>query len=488
MDESGESWIAIVSESLGAPVAGLTLIVSLFAAYPLVLVHRTYLHGKSPPLQHIYFIVTGFSIEYYNFGNHVIHSFICIAVVYAILYIWGGTAIGVAATFVFAFPYLFISYLIFSTDEYDINWTTPHCVLTLRLIALAFDLKDGQKPDKDRSSDQKLAALEKLPSLLELLGNCFFVGGCMIGPQYSTKRYLDFVSGEFADKNGSPPKSVNAAMKRAAQGLLFITIYQTAMPYFPDEKLLNGELLQTSFWWRLLYIGLWGKVQIYKYIASWVISEGSCILAGMTYNGKDEQGHDKWDGCKNVSIRQYELRTSFQGIIDSFNINTNKWALCYVYKRLRFAGNKLISQSVTLLFLAAWHGHYTGYYHAFMLEFFVMYCENRFVVLVTRNATLNKIFYKTPALQPFVVAFCFLWAHLLTGYTFLSFGLLTWTRSVAAFRLLYYIPHIVWFGWPLYSILLFAIFPPTKKEKETGATQKVDPRTVPEESNTKKEQ
>ena len=30
------------------------------------------------------------------------------------------------------------------TDEYVVKWTTPHCVLTLRLIGLAFDVYDGQ--------------------------------------------------------------------------------------------------------------------------------------------------------------------------------------------------------------------------------------------------------------------------------------------------------------------------------------------------------
>lgn len=34
-----------------------------------------------------------------------------------------------------------------STDDYDIKWTMPQCVLTLRLIGLAFNLLDGQKPE-----------------------------------------------------------------------------------------------------------------------------------------------------------------------------------------------------------------------------------------------------------------------------------------------------------------------------------------------------
>jgi len=31
------------------------------------------------------------------------------------------------------------------TETYDIKWSMPQCVLTLRLIGLAFDLFDGKK-------------------------------------------------------------------------------------------------------------------------------------------------------------------------------------------------------------------------------------------------------------------------------------------------------------------------------------------------------
>lgn len=30
---------------------------------------------------------------------------------------------------------------------YDINWTTPYCILCLRLIGLSFDLYDSSKPE-----------------------------------------------------------------------------------------------------------------------------------------------------------------------------------------------------------------------------------------------------------------------------------------------------------------------------------------------------
>lgn len=43
--------------------------------------------------------------------------------------------------------YLMTGYYLTSTENYDIKWTMPHCVLTLRLIGLAFDLSDGTQPE-----------------------------------------------------------------------------------------------------------------------------------------------------------------------------------------------------------------------------------------------------------------------------------------------------------------------------------------------------
>lgn len=36
-------------------------------------------------------------------------------------------------------------YYMTGTDTYDIKWSMPHCVLTLRLIALTYDVYDGRK-------------------------------------------------------------------------------------------------------------------------------------------------------------------------------------------------------------------------------------------------------------------------------------------------------------------------------------------------------
>lgn len=40
---------------------------------------------------------------------------------------------------------LISGYYMTGTETYDIKWSMPQCVLTLRLIGLAFDLFDGKK-------------------------------------------------------------------------------------------------------------------------------------------------------------------------------------------------------------------------------------------------------------------------------------------------------------------------------------------------------
>ena len=79
--------------------------------------------------------------------------------------------------------------------------------------------------------------------------------------------------------------------------------------------------------------------------------------------------------CLCVVRTGYEFATRLQDIITNFNINTNAWMKIYVMKRLRFLGNKELSQLGALLFLALWHGMYFGYFAAFIMEFLDMMIE-----------------------------------------------------------------------------------------------------------------
>jgi len=56
-----------------------------------------------------------------------------------------------------------------------------------------------------------------------------------------------------------------------------------------------------------------------------------------------------------------------------------------VYKRLKFLGNRSISQAIALIFLAAWHGLHIGYYVCFFNELIVMLFEKDVSIQLKKN-------------------------------------------------------------------------------------------------------
>lgn len=49
------------------------------------------------------------------------------------------------------------------------------------------------------------------------------------------------------------------------------------------------------------------------------------IYVGITYNGDNNKGEARWDGCANVDLYKFEGATNFGHYVESFNINTNHW-------------------------------------------------------------------------------------------------------------------------------------------------------------------
>lgn len=50
------------------------------------------------------------------------------------------------------------------------------------------------------------------------------------------------------------------------------------------------------------------------------------MMTGITYNGDDSTCNERWDAFSNVDLVRYETVTKFAHVIESFNIQTNKWA------------------------------------------------------------------------------------------------------------------------------------------------------------------
>lgn len=66
----------------------------------------------------------------------------------------------------------------------------------------------------------------------------------------------------------------------------------------------------------------------------------------------------------NVDIIAYETADNIKSLLDTWNMNTNKWLKNYVYLRVTPPGKKpnFFSTIATFGTSAIWHGFYPGYY------------------------------------------------------------------------------------------------------------------------------
>lgn len=173
--------------------------------------------------------------------------------------------------------YLLIGYYKTATETYDITWTMPHCVLTLKLIGLAFDIADGQRDESQLSATQKKAAIKTKPNLLEIAAFIYFPASFLVGPQFTYRRYLSFIDKEFNKYDGY----FMAGATRAAIGCCYLAINVIGAGYLNDKYVTSPEFSENhGIFVRIVLAGLWARIVFYKYISCWILTESVAICFG----------------------------------------------------------------------------------------------------------------------------------------------------------------------------------------------------------------
>lgn len=334
--------------------------------------------SQSKQIIHAYIALSGILLCIFNYGLLVYHTLLAVLVSYVLITFLNSTAL-ITTSFVYHLGYLLFGYYYTSSEDYDITWTMPHCVLTLRLIGLAFDISDGRRPETELSASNKKTCIKTAPSLLEIAAFTYFPGSFLVGPQFSFRRYTSFVNGEYQKYTGF----ATAGAKRAAVGVIYLLVNLIGGGYLQDKYIYSDEFwTDNNVLTRIFLLGIWARITLYKYISIWLLTESVCICFGLTFNGVDESGKADWTGCSNIKLLVFENTQRFQHYIDSFNIQTNYWVAEYIYKRLKFLNNRHYSQLGALMFLALWHGFHSGYYMCFFMEFTVIVCERAVCLLL----------------------------------------------------------------------------------------------------------
>ena len=423
----------------------------LISSYPILFIYQKWVRGVSMDLQHIFFVVTGISTAWYAIGiEYVIQHLFCILVNFTVLKICHGRYHSTGFLFVFQLGYYFFGYMM---DPNGAKWTL-HCVLCLRLIGHAIDVSDGTKHKDQLSKDQLELRLAEPPSLLETLSHCLFVGSYFAGPQHSLVKFRAALRRNH--ENGDMTGSVQASVRQLAKGVAFGLAFAAGTWFVPESYILSPEFGENGpilcrFWAIFLT-----QAVFYRLLCGLLISEGSCIMAGLTYNGLNSDGTIDWSGLKTVDLKEFHFATWFADYIVSYNKPTSRWVSHYIYKRLRFLGNKSLSYFLSLIFLAVWHGHYFGYYLAFILQFVIIWIENDIKRIISGSRILQNIGKNKRAVD------CFKWIFIyfvVSVEVRLGFYLLTLENNILLWKAcwpVFFLSILIWFllRMPLQWILM----------------------------------
>nr|CAD2182815.1 unnamed protein product [Meloidogyne enterolobii] len=458
--------INYLSQIIGSEEDALRLLVAILACYPLAIIYRTFIYKLPERFQHVFFVVTGVLLYLFFCGVAIIHTLFSIIIAYLIVNLIPGTALSVAAAHIFFLGHLLIGIWFVESSTYDITWTTPFCILTLKMTALVMDVYDGHLQKKSEPQQQSKTAITDKPNLLEIAAFVFFFSGTLTGPHFSLKRFREFVKGDYLDKerNKVRQSSIMASLQRFVVGVFFAVLYKWGTVWVPDSYFNSPEFLSLPLFWKIVWNTIWFKSTMYRYCVAWLLTEGSSILSGISYNGKDLNGDDKWNGTRNINIIKWELGSDFQSVIDSFNCCTNEFAKNHIFKRLKWLGNKYYSHLITLLYLAVWHGYHLGYFMLFAFEFMCMVAQEQLYTFIAFGPPQFRHLINLWWAKPFCWLFGRLNICVSMAFAFLTFGLVKKEIWITPLKSMYFYGYIIYFlVWP--TFFTFVLRPLIKKPK-----------------------
>lgn len=293
-------------------------------------------------------------------------------------------------TFVFLMGHMATNQLArqFADNPSSVDITGAQMVLVMKLSAFAWNVADGALPDDQLSEYQKSRRLVKLPGLLDYAAYVLFFPSLLVGPAFDYSEYHAWIDTSMFDvpasvdptkkpptrKKRKIPRSGTPATWKMVGGLVWIFLFLKFSAWYSPDVLFSGGYLSRGFLGRVFTLHMVGFTTRFKYYGVWTLSEGSCILAGLGYNGVDPTtGKVSWNRLQNINPWGVETAQNSRGYLENWNMNTNKWLRYYIYLRVTPRNKKpgFRASMATFTTSAFWHGFYPGYYLAFMLGSFV---------------------------------------------------------------------------------------------------------------------
>lgn len=98
---------------------------------------------------------------------------------------------------------------------------------------------------------------------------------------------------------------------------------------------------------------------------------GALHASGITYQMHGD-GKSDWKLIQTCNPMTVETTVHVREKIANWNMTCQEWLRKCVYERVHYK-NKIVSQLLTFMVSAFWHGFYGGYYISFFLWFFQVF-------------------------------------------------------------------------------------------------------------------
>lgn len=446
---SGSRIFEFVANGTGLPLDQLNFMLCQFVAIISGLVFRKYLKPcpQNTLRRHLVALLWGIVLGHFCFGKQMWHLFFQAFVSYLALEFCPRRYVHLF-TFVFAMGYMSAIHIyrqIYDYGNYTLDITGPLMISTQKLTALAFAFHDGSKREEDLSEDQKSQAINHNPHIIEFLSYVFNFQGIVCGPLVYYQDYINFIDGnsilkkqkrnkDYAEDNNITvqPSIVKPLVEKLLLAFVIAMVWFNIAVKYPIRTNLLPEILEKSFFYRLVYYFISSGSQRSKYYLAWVLSDCVNNASGLGFNGYDEDDNPRWDLVTNVNIFKLETSTSMKSIFDNWNIQTQLWLRRIAYDRL--PTGKTLGVFVLSAF---WHGFYPGYYMTFVLAAFYVYAGRGIRRKIRPHFQKNKF--------TIILYACITWVGTLfsINYTVASFDLLEFWLSVKFYNSFYWFVQII---------------------------------------------
>ncbi|KAK8809628.1 hypothetical protein WA158_000571 [Blastocystis sp. Blastoise] len=446
--------------NLGVPLDQIRLFISMFVSLPLAYIHYIV---PSVMMKKLLSIIFGVLLLQFTFFEGWIHSIITSVIVYLQIRFFSKRHMQYTV-FLFSILYLAASHIYRMSVDYmgwKIDFTTYLMVFIIKFSSLGYNIYDGvcdkENIDKNAKEDSRKGRMYKrrqdayvtsIPSFFDFLAYVYHFPGFMTGPCIFYREYIDTIEG----KTPQPQKKssrIIASLQQNILGIITLFSYLYLNSLYPQTDLVTDVTKDYSILRYLWACEFRCIITRLKYHGIWKISESVCILDGFGYEGKDEQGKDKWTGISNSSILYTELASDFSTLTRNWNIRTQKWLQMYTYER---TNNSLLCLYTVSAF---WHGFYPGYY-----IFFLTLAVAQYVSRIHKKK-MYPLYQKNKYTQLLYDILSVPFTEFIVSYYASAFFLLSVDNALILFQRIHYLSYIVL----VICLVVYSILPSPKQEK-----------------------